>query len=280
MLYVYMTISVGVVLGVLVFFVLRGLAQSQQIVQDTRQQCYEAHTQAVKALEQALAQGEISDLDYEHELKQLNYQLVEEMKALEPNKATAKHSKIKIGWAWILIVPLLAGGLYYFLGQRMPDPARALHETGDVGQFLDQIELLELKAQQDPNNLEQQLMLARSYRVMGRYGESILAYGKAWDLIQNNPSELALFAEVLALERGTFEGKPDELLAQAQAIDPTNLDVMMLTGQSAFQKGQYQQVLDALLPLKEILEQDGEETEWLQLQIDVAQERLSALQER
>ena len=88
-------------------------------------------------------------------------------------------------------------------------------------------------------------------------------------------SELALFAEVLALEHGTFEGKPVELLAQAQALDPTNLDVLMLTGQSALQKGKYQQALESLIPLKQVLDQEGEETEWLQLQIEAAQARLT-----
>ena len=121
MLYVYITICVGIVMGVLVFYVLRGLAHSQQMLQQTRQQCYQTHTQAVQALEQALAQGEISLVDYEHELQRLN---------------------------------------------------------------------------------------------------------------------------------SHFEGKPDELLAQAQALDPTNLDVLMLTGQSALQKRRYQQALDFLIPLK------------------------------
>lgn len=72
-----------------------------------------------------------------------------------------------------------------------------------------------------------------------------------------------------------FEGKPDELLAQAQALDPTNLDVLMLTGQSALQKGKYQQALESLIPLKQVLDQEGEETEWLQLQIEAAQARLT-----
>lgn len=275
MLYVYMTISVGVVLGVLVFYLLRGLARSQQMVQHARQQRYEAHTQAVSVLEQALAQEEIQTADYERELQRLNYQLVEEMKALESTAGTPTRTPAKSGWVLLVIIPLLAGGLYYFLGQKVPDPARTLHETGDVGQFLGQIEALELKAQQNPQNLEQQLMLARSYRVMGRYAESIIAYGKSWELIQNNPSELALFAEALALEHGTFEGKPDELLAQAQAIDATNLDVLMLMGQSALQKGHYQQALESLIPLKAILDEEGDETEWLQLQIEAAQAQLA-----
>lgn len=116
------------------------------MLQQARQQCYQTHTQAVQTLEQTLAQGEISQVDYEHELQRLN---------------------------------------------------------------------------------------------------------------------------------SHFEGKPDELLAQAQALDPTNLDVLMLTGQSALQKRRYQQALDFLIPLKKILDQEGEETEWLQLQIEAAQARLT-----
>lgn len=95
------------------------------------------------------------------------------------------------------------------------------------------------------------------------------------DTEKDYQAQLALFAEVLALQRGSFEGKPDELLAQAKALDANNLDVMMLLGQSAIQQKRYEEALAVLLPLKRELDASGEETDWLQSQIESIEQQLN-----
>lgn len=275
MVYVYMALIVLAVLVVIGGYVYKAQAAQKKEVVNARQKRYELHEHAVLELTESKERGELDAAAYEWELDQLNQRLVTEMQGLASAQTPSSTSTSPRWLVGLLLIPLCVGGLYFLLGQSIPDPARTLQKTGDVGQFLDQIELLEAKAKAAPENLEQQVMLARSYRVMGRYAEAVIAYGKAWQAIQGNASELALFAEVLALERGTFKGKPDELLAQAQAIDATNLDVMMLMGQSAIQQGRYQEALDNLVPLQKELAAEGEETEWLQLQIQDIQQRLA-----
>ena len=214
---------------------------------------------------------------YEWELQQLNQRLVQEMTELESESAEKPIAKRQITyWAvGLLVVPLFAAGLYLYLGQSVPNPAQNLMKTGDVGQFLDQIQSLEAKVQEDPDNLIQQLMLARSYRVMGRHAEAVIAYGKAWPLIEENPSELALFAEVLALQRGSFEGKPDELLLQARELEADNLDVLMLMAESAVEKKQYEAGLMLLELLKTQLSESDEEIDWIDSKIEILQEQLT-----
>lgn len=268
MVYVYMTIILTIVLGVLGWYFYRAQSSQKKEMVNARQKRYELHEHAVIELTEAKERGELDQTAYQWELDQLNQRLVQEMLELESVRTQAASGANTRGLYVFLLIPLLVGVLYFYLGQSIPNPARTLQNTGDVGQFLDQIERLESKVKADPDNQEQQVMLARSYRVMGRYAEAVIAYGKAWQVIQADASELALFAEVLALDRGTFKGKPDELLALAQAIDASNLDVMMLMGQSAIQQGHYEEALSFLVPLKEELEADGEETSWLQKQID------------
>lgn len=275
MVYAYMAAIVLLVLGVIGIFLYKAQSSQKQEVVNARQKRYELHEHAVIELTEAKERGDMDNETYQWELDQLNQRLVNEMTDLKPASNLISTGSNKHWFYVFLLIPLCVGGLYFFLGQSIPDPARTLQKTGDVGQFLDQIERLEIKVQADPDNLEQLVMLARSYRVMGRYAEAVIAYGKAWQVIQDDASELALFAEVLALDRGAFKGKPDELLAQAQAIDANNLDVMMLMGQSAIQQGRYKEALSTLIPLKKELEADGEETEWLQLQIDDIEQLLA-----
>lgn len=278
MLYVYMASSVALVLGVLGYFLMRAQSSQVKLGVTARQKRYQIHEHALLELAQAQERGDLDRQTYEWELQQLNQRLVKEMSELAVTVEADEPVIVRSAqhwWSVFLLLPLCAGGLYFFLGQGVPDPARSLQETGDVGQFLDQIQSLEAKVKVDPENLAQQLMLARSYRVMGRYAESIIAYGIAWPLIRTDPTELALFAEVLALERGTFSGKPDELLAQAQALDANNLDVMMLVGQSALQQERYDEALAVLVPLKQALEAEGEDVDWLQSQIDSIEKAIS-----
>ena len=155
------------------------------------------------------------------------------------NTAVAHTGKLKLG-AVIVLVLASAGALYAYLGNRAAmDPAQRFTETGDVSQFVDAVTSLENKAKQHPDDLNLQVMLARSYRAMGRYEEAVGAYGRAWEAIKDDPRELTLFAGVLALFRGDFSGKPDELLARALEIDPKNPDALMLAGGSAFEAGHY-----------------------------------------
>lgn len=282
MMYVYMVAIVVLTVVIIGFFYMRAQQAQAQAGMSARQKRYQVHEHAVLELNQAKERGDLDAEAYSWELEQLNKRLVDEMTGLVEEKASADSapgiakSKTNKPLAYgLFLVPLLAAGLYFFLGQPLPDPARALQKTGDVGQFLDQIQGLEAKVAADPDNTAQQLMLARSYRVMGRYPESVVAYGKAWPLVEKDPSELALFAEVLALQRGSFEGKPDELLAQAKALDANNLDVMMLLGQSAIQQKRYEEALAVLLPLKRELDASGEETDWLQSQIESIEQQLN-----
>lgn len=278
MLYFYMAALVVVVLAVLAYFLIRAQTAQEQAGLNARQKRYQVHEHAVLELLQAKERGEIDAETYEWELQQLNQRLVQEMTDLEafaPRQTPTAKRYLKPWLALLVIVPLLAASMYFYLGQSVPDPAQVLLRTGDVGQFLDQIQSLEAKVEEDPDNLIQQLMLARSYRVMGRHAEAVIAYGKAWPLIEENPSELALFAEVLALQRGSFEGKPDELLLQAQTLEADNLDVLMLMAESAVEKKHYKEALMLLESLRESLVAEGEEVDWLDERVEILEEVLA-----
>lgn len=189
-------------------------------------------------------------------------------------KATGR--KLNLGLALIPLLLILATGGYFILGNPLAsDPSEKLAKNGDVGQFIGAVEGLEKKAAANPENLDYQIMLAHSYRAMGRYDQAVAAFGKAWEKVKNSPQELSLFAGTLAIWRGSFEGKPDELLAQALKLDPNHPDALMLMGGSAYQKQNYQQAIATWQKISlDKLEEDDKK--WVQQQIQDAQEILIA----
>ncbi|MBP6562043.1 MAG: c-type cytochrome biogenesis protein CcmI [Neisseriaceae bacterium] len=264
MLILWMMAIVALVLGVIGFFYHRG--QRAQAGVSARAQRYQVHEQALAELTQARDRGALSADAFAWEEAQLNQRLVAEMATLAPDAGVAPDGR---RWLYsLLLLPILVAGLYAILGQKVPDPAQALAQSGDVGQFFNELAALEAKAAAAPDDLTQQLMLARSYRAMARYPDAVIAYGKAWPLIKDSATDLALFAEVLAAQRGSFVGKPEALLAQAQKIDADNLEVLMLRGEAAFQQQRYAEALASWQQLRQRLPAEGEDAEWVQSQIE------------
>lgn len=182
-----------------------------------------------------------------------------------------------------IVLILISGslGLYFYLGNRAAlDPTQTLSDTGDAAQFIDAVQALEKKVRENPDDLQQQIMLARSYRAMGRYEDAVAAYGKSWEAIKDNAQELSLFAGVLAVYRGKFDGKPDELLAQALKIDPENTDALMLAGGSAFEKMDFPQAVALWKRAKNTANLDEEDSQWIETQIAEAQKIIDKGQSR
>ena len=195
---------------------------------------------------------------------------------VKSDAAVKRRSPLIIG----LIVGLLAAGGYYWLGNPSAlGPAETFTHTGDVEEFVNAVEALEQKAANEPNNLNHQIMLAHSYRAMGRYEDAIIAFGKSWEKIKSNPHELALFAGTLAVWRGSFAGKPDELIEQALKLDAHNADALMLAGGSAYQRKQLTTAVAywEKINLKQL---EKEDQEWVLTQIKDVKEEISGVKKQ
>ncbi|MBP6115970.1 MAG: hypothetical protein KBC57_03595 [Neisseriaceae bacterium] len=265
MLYAFMVGSVLLVVIVMGVYYWRA-QKAGTLKADPRVQRYQVHKQALAELSRAHADGDISAEALTWEQGQLEQRLVQEMQAMDkhghPRKTNAR-------WGCVfLLFPILVAGLYLSLDSKRTDPAQALAQTGDVAQFFNQLEGLEARAEQQPEDASLQRQLARSYRAMARYPEAVIAYGKAWPLIKQNATDLALFAEVLAIQSGSFEGKPDELLAQAAKIEADNVNVLLLSGESAFQQQDHNTALLKWQQLKQRLPDESEDAKWVQAQIE------------
>ena len=79
------------------------------------------------------------------------------------------------------------------------------------------------RLEQDPDNAEGWLLLARSYQGTGQIAESVSAYARASALAPDDPDLMVEYANVLSRQNGrSLAGRPSELLDRALQLAPDN----------------------------------------------------------
>ena len=172
-----------------------------------------------------------------------------ERRALEeesaPESAVAPAKSSRTAWALGLAIPLVALGIYGFIGNiQALDPAnlQAKAETDPtpeqieamVAGFAARLEAVPANQPADPKAWE---MLARSYAAMQKFPEANKAYKRAVELNPGNAQMLADHADVLAMLQGqSMVGEPTKLFERALVLEPNNLKALALAGSAAFEK--------------------------------------------
>ena len=205
-------------------------------------------------LEREQAEGSLAEKDFEQAKNELQRRLLEEVE-IEPSMADASNAPArKTAIAIITLLPILALAGYTLLGNpKALDPSQtqaAPKVTPD--QILGMVEKLAEKVKANPDDLKGWLMLARSYKTLGRFDEAAAAYGKAEKMVNEDPSLLASYAETLAMagDKG-LQGKPRQLVEKALKLDPKHPHSLFLAGAAAMEAGENKKGIaywEALLP--------------------------------
>jgi len=90
-----------------------------------------------------------------------------------------------------------------------------------------------------PDDLAGWARLARAYKVQGRLEEAAKAYAKTGKLMDTDPDLLTQYADLLAMQSKSLQGKPSELVNKALALAPKHPVALMMAGQAAYQAGLY-----------------------------------------
>ena len=207
-------------------------------------------------LERELASGTLASADFAQAKNELQRRLLEENApagtfAVATNQHAASR---KTTIAVLLLLPLLGLAGYAFLGNpRALDPQQTAAPTAMTAEQISQlVAQLAEHVQAKPDDLPGWLLLARSYKTMGRYAEAVAAYDKAETLVNDDPELLASHAEAIAMADGKgLLGKPRQLIARALTLAPGNSRVLFLAGAAAMEAGENQQGIaywEALLP--------------------------------
>ncbi|RLJ68442.1 c-type cytochrome biogenesis protein CcmI [Sulfurisoma sediminicola] len=191
-------------------------------------------------LERDRAGDALAEADYAVAREEIQRRLLEDGAAddVAPVASGGRTTLIAIA----LAVPLLAGGLYGVLGNpaglNPPQPQHKI-SAAEVDAMVTKL-AARLEKEDNPQGW---VMLARSYKMLGRFDEAGKAYARAGAFIDNEPALLADYADILVAGAGTFAGKPRELIAKALKLDPDNAHALWLSGTAAFEAGQYKQAV-------------------------------------
>lgn len=211
----------------------------------------------LRELEAEKSEGMLAAADFEQARRELQRRLLEEVEpdTAVPQAAPASHAPSrKTAIAILLLLPVLALLGYGMLGRPQAlDPMQtAARPKMSPEQINAMVAKLAERMQANPDDMQGWLMLARSYKTMGRYEDAAAAYGKAEKVINDDPELLASYAETLAMASGTgLKGKPAQLIARALKLDPKQPHALFLAGAAAMEAGDKKQGIaywEALLP--------------------------------
>ena len=197
------------------------------------------HRDQLLALESDLARSVISQQDFEATRDELQLRLLDDTESFDalPQSSsnifwTARRTALVIG----LSIPVMALGIYMLLGTPAAiDPVMAAKV--DDQQIKQMVDTLAAKLKANPDNPKGWAMLARSYKVMGRFDEAEQAFVKAGSLVNTEPDLLVDFADLLAVRAdNNIEGKPLELINKALAINPKHPMGLMMSGVAAYRR--------------------------------------------
>ena len=206
-------------------------------------------------LERERSEGSLAESDFEQAKRELQRRLLEEVEPDAGAMTPGTHGPSrKLAVAILVLMPVLAVLGYGMLGNpNALDPTRiAAPPQMTQEQINDMVAKLAARMEANPDNMQGWLMLARSYKTMGRYAEAAEAYGKAEKVINDDPELLASYAETIAMATGNgLTGKPSQLVERALKIDPQHPHSLFLAGAAAMEAGDNKKGIaywEALLP--------------------------------
>ncbi len=244
---------------------------------DRRQANLDILRDELRELERSRAEGSLNESDFEQARRELQRRLLEEVEPVDrPARVAAPASGgRRTALALLIAIPLAAAGGYAALGTPQglePAHTQARMSPQEIDTLLQRL-VDRLKA--NPDDLQGWVMLARSYKALGRSAEAAEAFGRAEAALDGDAVLLAEYAEALAEARGKFAGKPDELIARALKANPDEAMALFVAGQSANERQDYAAVVDYWGRLLLKVEPDSQDVRTLGAAVDQAKELLA-----
>ncbi len=193
-------------------------------------------------LERDRSESSVSQADYDQARAELQRRLLEDTSA--ETTATAPVAPVSralpIGLA--LTLPVAAILLYLVIGMPQAINAPTHQQRFSQDDIEKMVAGLAAKLENEPQNFKGWAMLARSYKMMGRFPEAVKAYERTGDMLQTSSELLVDYADTQAAING-FDAKALELLERALKLEPNNLQGLWLRGTAAFEGKRYDKAI-------------------------------------
>lgn len=232
------------------------------------------HRDRLAELERDHSNGTLSVVDLAEAREELQRQLLDDTAAAEV--VTVDAVGRSSGIALAIVLPLLAVALYAVIGTPaavLPQVAQAQRATADMEQLAAK---LAQKMEQNPDNPEGWIMLARAYKSMGRWDDAERAYARIEAELEKSAELLAEVAELLVQKNNGFDPRSRELVQKALRLEPDNMLALFLGGGEAFAAGRYAAAMEYWGRLLPRLEPGSEDARMVESSIAMARERSGA----
>lgn len=232
------------------------------------------HRDRLAELERDRDNGSLSAADFAEAREELQRQLLDDTAAGDAAAAPAGAGAGRAGGIVIaLAIPLVAAALYALLGSPatvLPEAVQTQRAAADMEQL---IVKLANKLEQNPDNPEGWVMLARSYKSLGRWDDAERAFGRIGPTLDQNAELLAELAEMLVQKNNGFTERSRELTQRALRLAPGNMLALFLGGSDAVATGRYAEAVALWERLLPQLEAGGEDARMVEAGIALARER-------
>jgi cytochrome c-type biogenesis protein CcmH len=223
----------------------------------------------LKELEHDRDEDALAAADFEQAKAELQRRLLGEIQDEAP--PPARRGGRTTALALLVALPLAAVAGYLILGN--PPALDPLNTQSRMSQqqIDSMLGSLVSKLKANPDDAKGWILLARSYKSLGRFPEAAEAYSHGGAVLEADPVLLADYAEVLVqISGGRFAGQPESLIKRALALDANEPQALFLAGAAASERKDFAAVADFWGKLLRQLEPGSEEALALAAAVDKA----------
>lgn len=260
-------------LAAVLFVLLRPLRRRPAGADISRRQLNAAiYRDELADLDKDLAEGSLSQADYDTACAELQRRLLEDSSAPDAEVAAAPLPAQRTMLALALGLPVLAAALYLGLGNpaALNAPPEQRFSSADIDRM---VQTLADKLEKEPNNPAGWVMLARSYKAMGRLPDALRAFERAGSVIDGDSEALLSYADTLASSVGGFDAQVNGLIDKALRLDPNSAQGLWMRGTAAFEAGRFDKAAADWERLLALLQPGSEDARIVAANIDEARQK-------
>lgn len=194
--------------------------------------------QRLLELKEQLQAGSLTQALYEEQQAELEQALGDDLDIVSQVKASRSEGRWMAA-VLVIAIPLVAASLYWTLGNfQSISQVQQTAAAPELEQMKKMVEGLAERLAKQPDDAQGWTMLGRSYKYLQQYPKAVEAFGRAYQLLGEQPEIMLLYADALAFANDEqLDGKPAELVFKALALEPENLTGLWMGGMAKAQTG-------------------------------------------